>query len=62
LSSFSSIFLASSIGNLGQPEKEGEGSVDEDSLWRFREGLSRLLNLVFSGFVRRRLPIPARAN
>ncbi len=26
-------FLASSIGNLGQPEKEGEGSMGEDSLF-----------------------------
>jgi site-specific recombinase XerD len=32
LSSFSSVFLASSIGNLVQPEKEGEGSMGEDSL------------------------------
>jgi hypothetical protein len=29
LSSFSSVFLASSTANLGQPEKEGEGAAVE---------------------------------
>jgi hypothetical protein len=33
-----------------------------DSLLEISRGSSRLLNLVFSGFVRHRLPIPARAN
>jgi hypothetical protein len=32
------------------------------ALGDFERDQARLLNLVFSGFVRRRLPIPARAN